>query len=70
MAGTEMVGKAANWLVLIGALNIGLAGVGSFVGTNLDVLKMALGSLGVVENLVYVLIGLSALWVLKGQLGK
>jgi len=70
MAGTEMAGKAANWLVLIGALNIGLVGVGNLVGTNLDVLSLALGSLGVVQNIVFVLIGLSALWVLKGQLGK
>jgi len=70
MAGTDMVGKVANWLVLIGAINIGLTGVGSFVGTSLNVLNMVLGSVAVVENLVYLLIGLSALWVLKGQLGK
>jgi uncharacterized protein len=69
MAG-DTLGKVANWLVLIGALNWGLAGVGGFVNTNLNVVNLAVGSISVVENAVYLLVGLSALWVLKGQLGK
>lgn len=70
MAGTEMIGKVGHWLLLIGGLNLGLKGVGSFVGTNLDVINIVLGSVSVVENVVYLLIGLSALWVLKGQFMK
>jgi uncharacterized membrane protein YuzA (DUF378 family) len=73
MAGnTDTIGKAANWLLLIGGLNWGLAGVGGFVGSNLNVVNLALGSIagGVVENIVYLLVGLSALWVLKGMFMK
>ena len=51
--------KAACLLVLIGALNWGLVGIGHFVGTDLNVVNMILGGWPAVENLVYVLVGLS-----------
>jgi len=72
MAGVEQVEKGAEWLVILGALNVGLTGIGSFIGSDLNVLSRALGSIsgGLILNVVYVLIGLSALWVLKGKLGK
>tara|TARA_Y100000310_G_scaffold229168_2_gene231573 strand:- start:8039 stop:8257 length:219 start_codon:yes stop_codon:yes gene_type:complete len=72
MPGVEQAEKVADWLVIVGALNAGLAGVGSFIGTDLNVINIALGSIsdGLVANVVYVLIGASALWVLKGKLGK
>lgn len=72
MAGVEQVEKGADWLVILGALNVGLTGIGSFIGSDLNVLSRALGSIsgGLILNVVYVLIGLSALWVLKGKLGK
>ncbi|MBI2664421.1 DUF378 domain-containing protein [Candidatus Woesearchaeota archaeon] len=72
MAGTEQINQVADWLVLIGALNWGLAGVGNFIGPNLNVVDIALGSFadGAVANVVYVLVGLSALWVLKGKFMK
>ena len=65
-----IVNKVANWLLIIGGLNWGLFGIGSFVGMNLNVVNLALGSIPVVENVVYILVGLSALWVLKGMFMK
>jgi len=52
--------KACHWLVLIGALNWGLVGVGDFVGQNLNVVNLVLGSWPMVESVVYVLVGLAA----------
>lgn len=49
----------ASILVIIGALNWGLVGIGMLVGQNLNVVNMILGAWPVVEAIVYVLVGLS-----------
>lgn len=56
-------------LVLIGALNWGLVGIGGFVGGNWNAVNLVLGSIPTLEWIVYLLVGLSALWLLffKGQ---
>ena len=60
--------KIAKLLVLIGALNWGLVGIGSFTGQDLNVVNMILGAWPVVENIVYVLVGLSAVCgLVKGK---
>lgn len=51
-----MLHKVAFILLVIGGLNVGLAAVG------FNVLDMILGSFGVVATVVYVLIGLSAIY--------
>lgn len=51
------------WLVLIGALNWGLVGLGYFLNQNLNVVNMLLGSWPTVENLVYLVIGVCAVWL-------
>jgi uncharacterized protein len=51
-------------LVVIGALNWGLVGLGSFMGSDWNVVKLILGSWPTVENIVYVLVGLSAIALL------
>ncbi len=51
-------------LIIIGGLNWGLVGLGAFAGANWNVVNMILGSWPQVEWLVYVLVGLSALWEL------
>ena len=51
-------------LVYIGALNWGLVGVGGFVGGNWNVVNLILGSIPTLEWIVYLLVGLSALWLL------
>jgi len=58
------LGKVAWILVLIGALNWGLVGLGAFMGGNWNVVNLLLGSWPKVEWLVYILVGLSALWKL------
>ena len=51
-------------LVVIGGLNWGLMGLGAFMGNDVNawnVVNMVLGQWATLENLVYVLVGLSAL---------
>lgn len=49
-------------LVIVGALNWGLVGIGSFLGGNWNVVNAILGSWPQVEALVYVLVGLAAVY--------
>lgn len=51
-------------LVLVGAVNWGLVGIGGFVGKNLNVVNLLLGSWPTLEWVVYILVGLSALAML------
>lgn len=55
------VHRIAFILVIIGGLNLGLVGVGSYMGGNWNVVNLLLGSWVWLENLVYALVGLSAL---------
>ncbi|MBI2137747.1 DUF378 domain-containing protein [Candidatus Woesearchaeota archaeon] len=69
----DQIGKIANWIVLVGALNWGVAGVGGLIGNatlGKGVVNLALGSIPMVENVVYIVVGLSALWALKGMFMK
>ena len=59
------------WLVVVGAVNWGLYGLGMLLGgTGWNVVNMLLGSWPLVENIVYVLVGASGLWLLWGKMGK
>lgn len=49
---------------IIGGLNWGLIGLGGFMAGNWNVVNLLLGNWPAVEWLVYVLVGLSALWLL------
>ncbi len=51
-------------LVIIGGLNWGLVALGSFVGSNWNIVNLILGSWPMVENLVYLLVGLSAVYIM------
>lgn len=51
-------------LVIVGAINLGLAGLGGLLGVNLNVLNLVLGSIALLENIVYVIIGLAGLYKL------
>ncbi len=48
-------------LVLVGALNWGLVGLGNFLNTNLNLVNLLLGTWPTVEWIVYLLVGVSAL---------
>jgi len=53
------------WILLvIGGLNWLLIGIGGFMGSNLNVVNLLLGSWPSVEWIVYILVGLSAVYVL------
>lgn len=49
-------------LIIVGALNWGLVGLGGFLGGSWNVVNMVLGSWPAVEWLVYVLVGASAVY--------
>lgn len=51
-------------LVIIGALNWGLIGIGMFVDANWNLVDILLGWAPTIEALVYLLVGLAALYVL------
>ena len=60
----------ARWLTVIGALNWCLVGAGWLAsGADWNVVHMLLGSSMQVEAIVYVLVGLSALWLLAAKFG-
>jgi len=53
----------ASWiLIIVGALNWGLVGLGGFMGGNWNLVNLILGSWPVLELLVYVLVGASAVY--------
>ena len=58
------IGTIAWILVIVGALNWGLIGLGGFTGANWNVVSMLLGAWPQVEWLVYVLVGASGVWML------
>jgi uncharacterized protein len=51
-------------LVVIGGLNWGLIAIGTYVGSNLNVVNLLVGSWPAVETVIYLLVGLSALSLL------
>lgn len=60
----KWVELVATLLVIVGALNWGLVGLGGFMGSDWNVVHIVLGFSTTVEWLVYVLVGLSGLWML------
>ncbi len=59
-------GMIAYWLIIIGALNWGLVGLGHLFGGDWNIVYLLLGKWPVVEDLVYVLVGVSAVASLFG----
>ena len=57
-------------LVVIGALNWGLIGLGGFADADWNVVGMILGAWPQVEWLVYVLVGASGAWMLVNKVKK
>lgn len=75
MAGNATVDTVAKWLVVVGALNWGVAGVGGLMKNDKlgkGLVDMLLGAVsgGLVANVVYVLVGLAALYTLYGMFAK
>lgn len=53
-------------LVIVGGVNWGLVGIGMFTGSDLNIVHMILSAIGLVslESIVYILVGLCAVWLL------
>ena len=59
------------WLVVVGAVNWGLYGLGMLLGgASWNLVSMLFGPWPMVESVVYVLVGLSGLMLLMGKTGK
>ena len=56
--------KVAWVLVIVGAINWGLVGLGGFFGGDWNVVHMILGSLPAIEWIVYALVGVAGVWSL------
>lgn len=57
-------------LLLVGGLNWLLVGLGGFLGGDWNVVKTVLGSWPTVESLVYILVGLSAVYEITSHKGR
>ena len=62
--------KWGTWFLVFGGLIWGLVGLGYFLKTNLNVVNLVLGTIPVVENLVYLIVGICALSVAYFMLQK
>lgn len=62
-----MLHKIAFILLVVGGLNWLLVGIGGFMGSDWNIVSMVLGSWMWLEYLVYVLVGLSAVYELFGH---
>ena len=56
-------------LLMVGGINWGLIGLGGFFGANWNVVGLILGSFPAVEWLVYLLVGVSAVYELAKHKG-
>jgi uncharacterized membrane protein YuzA (DUF378 family) len=54
-------------LVIIGGLDWGLVALGNWMGANWNVVNLLLGSWPTLENIVYLLVGLSAIALAVGH---
>lgn len=58
-----VVDKIALWLLIIGGLNWGLVGLFEF-----DLVAAIFGPLSLLSRIVYILVGLSAIWLIYAEL--
>ena len=54
-------------LTIIGGLNWGLVGLGGLMSSDWNLVHMIVGSMPTLEAVVYLLVGLSAVWMLLGH---
>lgn len=57
-------------LVIVGALNWLLVGLGIFFSANLNLVNLILGSIPTLEAIVYLLVGISAIYLVVKMLMK
>ena len=54
----------ARLLVFVGSINWGLIGISYFSGTDLNIVGMVVGSIPMLEAIVYILVGLSGIYLI------
>ncbi|MBP9716950.1 MAG: DUF378 domain-containing protein [Candidatus Levybacteria bacterium] len=59
----KWVELVATLLVVVGAVNWGLVGLGGFMGANWNIVNMVLGAWPQVEWVVYILVGAAGIWL-------
>ena len=67
MAKKSIIDTIALILVIVGAINWGLVGVG---GMDWNVVNLILGSVEWLESVIYILVGVSGLWLIFASLKK
>lgn len=58
------VGWLSLILVIVGGFNWGLVGIGNFLNANWNLVNLLFGSVPTLENLIYLVVGLAALYEL------
>lgn len=59
------------WLMVVGGLNWGLVGLGMLLGgSDWNLVHLVFGGVPVLEALVYLVVGLSTVWVLVDRRGS
>lgn len=66
MAEKSVVDQIAGWLLIIGGLNWGLVGI----NRGWDLVDLIFGSVAWLASIVYILVGLSALYMLYAMFAK
>lgn len=69
MNNMKLLHMAAFTLLVVGGVNWGLVGLGGFMGSNWNVVNIVFGSWPTLEWLVYVLVGVSAVWLAATHMG-
>jgi uncharacterized protein len=59
-----MLAQIARILVIVGGINWGLVGLGMLMGSDWNVIHMIFGSVSMLEAVIYILVGLSAIMML------
>ncbi len=59
----KWVELVATLLVVVGAVNWGLVGLGGFMNANWNLVNMLLGAWPQVEWVVYILVGAAGIWL-------
>ena len=49
--------------LIVAGIIWGLVGFGYFINTNLNIINLILGGVPVIENIVYLVVGVCAIWV-------
>ena len=56
--------------LIVAGIIWGLVGFGYFINTNLNIINLILGGVPVIENIVYLVVGVCAIWVVWIQMQK